>query len=116
MFRAVLYVNGSNESSLGQQPRPNLLSGTSSSTKITASVMSREGLNASAAHGSNSNKTRSSTRAMTSCSSCEIGASAMQLVYWKPVATTAGLSNASITAAPYTIVSDNYTLSVYPLT
>lgn len=39
----------------------------------------------------------------------------MQLVYWRPEASTTGLPNASITAAPYTTVSDGYTLSVRPL-
>ena len=107
-------MNGTTGSFSSLHPSPHFLSGTPASTGIAGSVVSGESLNASAAHGSRFSTTRSITRAITSCSGCEIGANAMQIVYWRPETTT-GFSNASITAAPYTTVSDGYTLSVYPL-
>ena len=108
-------MNGSDGSFASLQTRPHFLSGTSAATVISAPVVSGKSLNTSAAHVSSFNTIRPNTRAITSCSFCEIGASAMQLVYWRPEASTSGLPNASITAAPYTMVSDGYTLSVHPL-
>jgi len=43
---------------------------------------------------------------------CGFGAARLGLVYWPPETKTAGPSNATITAAPSTMVSDGFTLSV----
>lgn len=108
-------MNASNEIYPTLHSRPHFLSGTSASTGIVAPSLSGKGLNTSAAHGFSFVTTRSLSRAITSCIGCEIGADAVQLVYWRPETTTIGFPNASITAPPYTMVSDSYTLSVFPL-
>lgn len=43
---------------------------------------------------------------------CGIGAARLGIVYWPPETKTAGPSNATITAAPSTMVFDGFTLSV----